>query len=207
MKDFDLSRCNLYAILDMGLVGEKNLVEVAEKLIRGGVDLIQYRDKISRKEEVFENAKKLSQLDFPLVVNDYPDIAQEINAVGVHLGQEDLDTFSARKIVGNGKIIGRSVTSFAEALKEEKYGADYIGVGPVFKTLTKTDADLIDFKSLNEIANNIKIPVFAIGGITLYNINLILDAGIKRVAVASALTGCINVSEVIKLFVEILNRK
>jgi len=206
MKDFNLSNCKLYAILDFELVGEKNLIEIAKKLILGGVDLIQYRDKISSRASILKHAKKLSELDFPLIINDYPDIAKEINAIGVHLGLEDLNTFSAREIMGYGKIIGRSVTCLSEALQEEKNGADYIGVGPVFQTSTKKDVSLIDFNNLNDIASNIKIPVFAIGGITLYNINLILNTGIKRVALASALTGALNINETINSFLDVLNK-
>lgn len=195
MKDF-----NLYIILDRELLHDKDLISVAKELICNGINLIQYRDKISSKKEILQNAKRLRELNFPLIINDYPQIAREVDALGVHLGQEDMDILTAREIIGKDKIIGRSTHNLKQALVAEKDGADYIGIGPVFSTSTKKDAIPIGLDVLNEMVNKIRIPIFAIGGITLYNIDSVLDTGINRVAVASAILCSNNIKETVKKF-------
>lgn len=176
----------LYVILDRELLDGKDPVEVAEELIDGGADLIQYRDKISAVDEIKKTSERLRNLNFPLIINDYPDIAKEVDASGVHLGQDDMDLISARRILGN-KIIGRSTHNMEQALQAQREGADYIGVGPIFPTNTKKDAAPIGIDVLKKIVKVVSIPAFAIGGITQYNIKSVLDTGIDGVAIASAI--------------------
>lgn len=190
---------NLYVILDRELLINRDLVRVAKELISGGVDLIQYRDKISTLKEIIRNARRLVELGFPLIINDYPEIAKEVDAYGVHLGQDDMALKSARRLLP-GKIIGRSTHNLKEALQAQKDGADYIGIGPVFPTTTKKGAVPIGLEVLKEVAKSIKIPAFAIGGITLYNIDSVLATGIDSVAVASAILCSDNVRETVKEF-------
>lgn len=184
----------LYVILDRELLNGKDPLEVAKELIDGGADLIQYRDKISTMDEIKKTAEKLRILDFPLVINDYPEIARDVDAYGVHLGQDDMDIRSARKILGN-KIIGRSTHNLKQALAAQGDGADYIGIGPVFPTNTKKGLRPIGLEILREVSKNINIPAFAIGGIALYNIDSVLATGIDGVAIASAILCSNNIME------------
>lgn len=198
MKDF-----KLYIILDKQLLKDKDIVDTAKELIDGGVDIIQYRDKISSQNEILRNAEKLRRLDFPLIINDYPHIAVAVDAQGVHLGQDDIDTWTAREILGD-IIIGRSTHNLKQALLAEKQGADYIGIGPVFATTTKKDAVPIGLEVLKEISANIKIPAFAVGGIAPYNIDNVLSTGITRVAVASAILCSDNMKKTMEEFKRLL---
>lgn len=195
MEDF-----NLYVILDRELLHNKDLISVAKELIDSGINLIQYRDKISSQKEILQNAKRIRELNFPLIINDYPQIAKEVDAMGVHIGQDDMDILKAREIIGKDKIVGRSTHNLKQALQAQKDGSDYIGIGPIFSTSTKKEAVPIGLDILKGIVKTIKIPVFAIGGITLYNINSVLDTGINRVAVASAIICSNKISETVKEF-------
>lgn len=192
----------LYVVLDRELLIGKDLVETAKALIDAGVDIIQYRDKISTKEEILKNATELRKLDFPLIINDYPFIAREVDALGVHLGQQDMDIKSARKIVGN-KAIGKSTHNLNEALQAQMEGADYIGIGPVFPTNTKKGVAPIGLDVLRKVAEYIDIPAFAIGGITLENIDSVLETGIERVAIASAILCSEDIKKAVKEFKDV----
>lgn len=195
-----MKNCNLYVILDRQLLCGKDLAEIAKRLIDGGVSLIQYRDKISPQEEILKKAEELMKLNCSLIINDYPEIARAVGAYGVHLGQDDMDIESARKMLGKGKIIGRSTHNLKQALLAEKQGADYIGIGPVFPTGTKKEAVPIGLEVLKEVSANIKIPTFAVGGILLDNIESVLSTGIDRVSVASAIICADNIKESVKRF-------
>lgn len=179
MKDYEL-----YVIIDRELLGARDIVKFAEKLVSSGIRIIQYRDKVSP----LENSLKLKKLGIPvLIINDYPDIAKEIDADGVHLGQQDMDIAEARAILGKEKIIGRSTHSLQQALEAQQQGADYIGIGPVFHTDTKKGAAPIGLDVVREVVQQVSIPVVAIGGINLDNIDKVLSTGVTRVAIASAI--------------------
>lgn len=199
-----MKKFNLCVILDKELLKNRDLVDVAKQLANTGVRLIQYRDKSSEHEQILRNAERLRKLNFFLIINDYPEIADEVDAYGVHLGQDDMDIYSAREILGKGKIIGRSTHNLKQALLAEKQGADYIGIGPVFATTTKKDAVPIGIEVLKEISANIKIPAFAIGGIAPYNIDNVLSTGITRVAVASAILCSDNMKKTMEEFKRLL---
>lgn len=187
----------LYVILDRELLNGRDIIETAKELIDGGADLIQYRDKISSLNKIRNTAKRLSKLNLPLIINDYPEIAKAAGALGAHLGQRDMDIKPARRILRD-KVIGRSTHNLEQALQAQSEGVDYIGIGPVFPTNTKKGAMPIGVGILKEISRNIDIPVFAIGGITLSNLDSILDAGISRVAVAGAILGTGNIKRTVE---------
>lgn len=196
---------HLYAILDRELLGERDPLVVAKELKDGGVRLIQYRDKISAKSEIIKTAERLKKLNVSLIINDYPEIAREVDAIGVHIGQDDVDIKVARKILGKEKIIGKSTHNLEQVLQAQKDGADYIGIGPIFRTNTKKDAKPLGVDILKKISKIINIPAFAIGGISLDNLDRILSSGINRVAVAGAILGSDNIKKTVREFVKRLN--
>jgi thiamine-phosphate pyrophosphorylase len=165
--------------------------EMTLKVLGAGLKWVQYRDKEKSRREIYEEAIRLRKLtkDFNavLIVNDYADIALAVDADGVHLGQDDLPIRETRKIMGSNKIIGISTHSLEQAKEAEKDGADYIGFGPVFHTVTKDVGSPKGTDMLQEIKRHVQIPVIAIGGINLENIKLVLDTGVDAVAVASAI--------------------
>ncbi len=177
-----LKRSLLYLILDKsGYV----------RLPFDGVGVIQLRDKFSDKSHVLslaiKLAKRLSKTKTLFIVNDYIDISIHSGADGVHLGQGDLPLKAARKILGKNKIIGISCHNLRQALKAQKEGADYIGIGPIYKTATKPGYKPIGLNILRQLKGKIKIPYFAIGNIHKGNIDEIIAAGARRIAVCRAI--------------------
>jgi thiamine-phosphate pyrophosphorylase len=173
-----LKRSLLYLILDKSGY---------TRLPFDGVGVIQLRDKFSDKSHVLslaiKLAKRLSKAKTLFIVNDYIDIAILSGADGVHLGQGDLPLKAARKILGKNKIIGISCHNLRQALKAQKEGADYIGIGPIYETATKPGVKSIGLNPLRQLKNKIKIPYFAIGNIHKGNIKEITAAGARRIAV------------------------
>lgn len=159
------------------------------KVLRGGVRWVQYREKQKERRDLYEEALRLRRLtndyNAVFIVNDHTDIAIGVNADGVHLGQDDLPLKEARRIMG--KIIGISTHSLEEALEAESGGAQYIGFGPVFHTVTKDAGTPKGIDMLRQLKKHVNIPVVAIGGINLENVRLVLDTGVDAVAVASAM--------------------
>ncbi|WP_239615730.1 thiamine phosphate synthase [Cohnella mopanensis] len=201
----------LYAITGEQFHPGRDLIEVMEEAILGGVDIIQLRDKTSEKRELLRKAKALRELtlkhDVTFIVNDHIDVALEVDADGIHLGQEDLSLLEARKIVGN-KIIGISTHALQEALLAEQQGADYIGVGPVFPTATKADVVApVTVSYVREVARTIKIPFVAIGGIKLHNVDEVLQAGATRICAVSEIVGSTDVKGTCEAFLSKLNRQ
>jgi thiamine-phosphate pyrophosphorylase len=177
------------------------------RALRAGVRWVQYRDKDSTRREIYEQSVRLRSItrDFEaaLVINDHPDIALAAEADGVHLGQEDLPLKEARKIVGKDAIIGISTHTVEQAVVAQKDGANYIGFGPIFHTRTKDAGNPQGTGMLEEVKKHVTIPVVAIGGINISNIQAVIEAGADAVAVASAiLTG--DIEENIRAFMEIL---
>lgn len=164
--------------------------EIAEQALRAGVRWIQYREKDKTRRELFDEALRLRKLTrkyrAAYIVNDHADIALAVDADGVHLGQDDLPLREARKIMGE-KIVGISTHSIAEAVDASEGGADYIGFGPVFRTLTKQAGEPQGVEILKTIKKRVSIPVVAIGGISDKNVRLVFNAEADAVAVASAL--------------------
>jgi thiamine-phosphate pyrophosphorylase len=160
-------------------------------VMNAGVKWIQYRDKERSRREIYEEAVRLrsmiKQSDGIFIVNDHTDIALAVDTDGVHLGQDDLPLKEARKIMGEGKIIGISTHNLEQAETAERDGADYIGFGPVFHTKTKAAGSPKGIDMLREIRKHVHLPVVAIGGINLENVQSVLEAGADAIAVASAI--------------------
>ncbi|MCR5764100.1 MAG: thiamine phosphate synthase [Treponema sp.] len=183
----------LYAVTDRYWTGEKSLAEQVEECLEGGATMVQLREKsldYSEFKKEGEEFKKLcSKYKVPFLINDNVLLAKEVDADGVHIGQSDMELIEARKILGREKIIGVSAQTVEQALLAEKNGADYLGVGAVFHTDTKNDADDVPYETLKAICTSVKIPVVAIGGITLENMVQLKDSGICGIAVVSAIFG------------------
>lgn len=181
----------LYAVTDRHWLNGHTLYEQVEEALKGGATFIQLREKDLTEEEFLEEAKKIQQLckkyRVPFIINDNVKLAKEIDADGVHVGQSDMEALDVRAQLGEDKIIGVSARTVEQALLAEKHGADYLGVGAVFQTGTKTDAREVEHSVLKEICTKVDIPVVAIGGITQDNVKELSGSGINGVAVISAI--------------------
>ena len=180
----------LYAVTDRHWLGEETLYDQVKKALDGGATFVQLREKNLDREVFLAEAKEIQKLckeyGVPFVVNDEVSIAKDIDADGVHVGQSDMDV---RKILGPDKIIGVSAQTVEQAIIAEKHGADYLGVGAVFTTGSKDDADDVSHETLKAICEAVSIPVIAIGGITKDNVAELAGSGICGVAVISAIFG------------------
>ena len=181
----------LYAVTDRAWVGRQTLYEQVESALRGGATCVQLREKELGEEDFLEEAVAVSALcrryGVPFFVNDSVEIALRCGADGVHVGQEDMAAAKVRERVGEGMMIGVSVHSVEEALEAVRSGADCLGVGAVFSTSTKTDAEVLPRETLREICAAVDIPVVAIGGIGRKNIRELAGTGVSGVALVSAI--------------------
>lgn len=173
-------------------------------------DIIQYRDKQSKKSvilhEVLAIKKALKNKKKLFIINDYLDIAKIVDADGVHLGQEDASVETARQILGKDKIIGLSCHNLKQVRNAESKNVDYLGIGPIFPTKTKTGTKkTLGLGIFKQLKLNRKIPIFAIGGINLGNIDSVIQAGAKRVAVSRVVLSSKNISFVINTFLKSFN--
>jgi len=188
----------LYAILDTSFCKDRFPMTILRELLKGGAKIVQLRAKELSSGEFFALAKQARQLTREagavFIVNDRADIALASAADGVHLGQDDLPLAAARKILGNGKIIGISTHDLAPAREAEAGGADYIGFGPIFGSTTKdTGYTARGLDMLREIRAAVKIPVVAIGGITEQNVAEVWKSGADSAAIISDLMGAEDV--------------
>ena len=181
----------LYAVTDRAWLNGETLCSQVEKAIKGGATFIQLREKnLDQKhflEEALEIQKLCKKYNVPFVINDNVEIAKKIDADGVHVGQSDMEAGNVRKILGDDKIIGVSAQTVEQALLAQKHGADYLGVGAVFKTGSKDDADDVSHDELQKICEAVDIPVIAIGGISKENVSELAGTGICGIAVISAI--------------------
>ncbi|GIM29605.1 thiamine-phosphate synthase [Clostridium polyendosporum] len=195
----------LYLVTDRKIIGERDFVWAIEQAILGGATLVQLREKDLSTLQFYNVAKDVKELtskyNIPLIINDRLDIALAVDADGLHIGQDDMPLEIARKLLGEGKIIGLSTSTIEEAKLAQEQGADYIGVGAVFPTTTKNDADAVSLEQLKEIKETVKIPVVAIGGINEENYKLPMNCGIDGVAVISAILGKSNIKAAAEKFV------
>lgn len=196
----------LYLVTDRDLIGEVSLNAAVEEAIKGGVTLVQLREKDIGTLDFYNTAVALKKItdkyNVPLIINDRMDIALAVGAEGLHVGQDDMPADVARKLLGKDKILGVSAGTLEEAIKAEKDGADYIGVGAIFPTSTKNDARAVSVDTIKKIKESISIPVVAIGGINEKNVGLLKPANIDGISVISAILG----KEDIKGAAEELNR-
>jgi len=190
------SNYSLYLVTDSGLLGDKDLAKTVEQAIQGGVTVVQVREKNLSSLEFYQVALAIKgvteKYGVPLIVNDRADIALAVDAAGLHIGQEDLPVVVARKLLGPNKIIGVSAATLEEALLAQDQGADYLGIGAVFPTNTKDDADSVSLADLAAIKNKVKIPIVAIGGIHGNNIQAVMNTGVDGVAVVSAIIAAVD---------------
>ena len=181
----------LYAVTDRAWTGKQSLYEQVECALRGGVTCVQLREKEMGQEEFLEEAKEISalckQYGVPLFINDNVEVAIQCQADGIHVGQEDMAAAQVRKKVGDGMMIGVSVHSVQEALDAVQNGADCLGVGAMFSTSTKKDAEVLPKEILREICAAVDIPVVAIGGIGKSNLLELAGTGVDGVALVSAI--------------------
>ncbi|MBR1657283.1 MAG: thiamine phosphate synthase [Synergistaceae bacterium] len=189
----------LYAVTDRYWLNGRTLSEVVSEAISGGATMIQLREKNLSHDDFKREALEIQALcrenHIPFIINDDVELACEISADGVHVGQDDMKAGNARKLIGNEKILGVSVRTAEEALEAERQGADYLGAGAVFHTGSKDDAVDITHEALREICRAVKIPVVAIGGINAGNIHILEGSGIEGVAVISAVFASNNITE------------
>ena len=193
MSNVKIEDLLLYAVTDRHWTGNETLYQQVEKALKGGATFIQLREKNldedSFLKEAYEIQKLCKEYKVPFVINDNVDIAVKINADGVHVGQSDMEALDVRAKLGSDKIIGVSAQTVEQALLAEKHGADYLGVGAVFPTGSKDDADDVSHETLKAICDAVNIPVIAIGGITYENVTELSGTGIVGIAVISAIFG------------------
>ena len=191
----------LYAITDRAWLNGGSLYEAVEESLKGGVTCLQLREKNLDAERFLEEARQLKPLcrsyGVPLIINDNVDVALKSDADGVHIGQSDGDIAATRARIGN-KILGVSASTVEEAFEAERAGADYLGVGAIFPTNSKNDAESVSFSTLRDICNAVSVPVVAIGGITINNVSLLTDSGICGIAVISAIYAQKNIQNAAK---------
>ncbi|MGN0469854.1 MAG: thiamine phosphate synthase [Acutalibacteraceae bacterium] len=189
----------LYAVTDRMWTGKKTLYEQIEEALKGGITCLQLREKKLDEEEFLEEALKIKSLcnsyNVPFIINDNVDIALKCGADGVHVGQHDMQAENVRKLVGEDMIIGVSARTVEQAVLAEKNGADYLGVGAVFNTSTKTDANSVSFQTFSEICKSVSIPIVAIGGISSENILQLSGLGADGVALVSAIFSAENIEQ------------
>ena len=189
----------LYLVTDRQWTGEQSLLEQVEESIQGGVSIIQLREKSLDDESFLKEAIQMRELasryEIPFIVNDNDLVALRSEADGIHIGQNDLAIQEVRKIVGPNRIIGVSAQTVEQAITAQQNGADYLGVGAVFSTTTKTDAVEVTYETLKAICEAVTIPVVAIGGITVDNVHQLKGSGIEGVAVVSAILAQKNIKK------------
>ena len=205
MKKIDLS---LYLVTNNS-DNEEKFLNTIEEAIKGGVSVVQIREKNADTLGFYNLARQVkkitTQYNIPLIINDRVDIALAIDADGVHVGQSDMPCDITRKLIGKDKILGVSAVTIEEAEKAQKDGADYIGSGAVFPTLTKDDADNVTKEELTKITNSVDIPVVAIGGITIENAHELKNTGIAGLSVVSAIMNSDNPKKSSEKLLKIFN--
>lgn len=190
----------LYGITAEKFSNGRTNIEVVEQMIKGGIKIIQYREKRSFKsyDAILEECRQVRALTraagVTFIVNDYVDVAILVDADGVHVGQDDLPVGEVRKLLGRNKIIGLSTHSPQQAKDALLAGADYLGVGPIFATKTKDDVcDSVGFSYLDWVVENISLPFVAIGGIKLHNVDQVVQRGAKTICLVTEIVGASDI--------------
>ena len=201
---------SLYLITDRKVLSGKELLASIEDAIKGGVTLVQLREKNITANDYYSLALKVKELvrkyQIPLIINDRVDIALAVDADGVHLGPEDLPITIARKLLGPNKIIGASANCVEEAVAFQSQGADYLGIGALFPTETKSNTEHVSLNQLKIIKEAVHIPLVGIGGINIDNAPSVKATGVNGIALASAILGSDNIFEAAKYFRNIGNK-
>lgn len=189
----------LYAVTDRAWLGRQTLCEQVEAALKGGVTCVQLREKELDRDAFLREAEELCALcrryGVPFLVNDNVDVAVACGADGVHVGQEDMTAGEVRRRVGEDMLLGVSVHTVEEARRAVRDGADYLGLGAVFPTSTKTDVDQMPNETLRAICGAVDVPVVAIGGINRGNLLKLAGSGVDGVALVSAIFSAENIEE------------
>lgn len=194
MSNIKREQLRVYAVTDRTWLGDETLYEQVEKALKGGATLVQLREKTLPEAEVEKEAVELLKLchryQVPFIIDDDVELAARVGADGVHIGQSDMELAHAREILGTDRIIGVTAKTVEQAKKAEAGGADYLGSGAVFGSMTKKDAIPMKHELLEEICHSVDIPVVAIGGITADNVLELKGRGMAGVAVVSGIFAC-----------------
>ncbi len=184
-----LAAARLYGIVDLSYLSADTAPVAAERLLEGGVDILQVRAKQTDKSIVAALAEEIhaltAPLGVPLILNDHPDLLRDVPAEGAHVGQDDLTVAEARAAAGRPVIIGKSTHSIAQACAAAEEGADYLGFGPLFATPTKPGRPAIGLQDIATVHELVSVPIFCIGGIKSGNLAQVRDAGARRVVIVS----------------------
>lgn len=194
-----IDKLKLYLVTDSEILKGRNFYKSIEDALRGGVTMVQLREKDCLGKEFLDKALKLRELtrryNAAFIINDRVDIAMLCEADGVHVGQDDIPAARVRKLIGDNMLLGVSARNLEEALEARKAGADYLGVGAMFTTSTKLDAEYVTLEALKEIQSVVQLPTVLIGGLTLENIDTFKECNIDGYAVVSAILGAENIYE------------
>ncbi len=181
----------LYLVTDSSYHEESRFLEIIDEACKGGVTLLQLREKNKSGREFLSLAFKVKNItdkyNIPLIIDDRIDIAIACEAAGVHVGQSDIPVLYARKMLGADKIVGATAKTVPQAVEAYEQGADYLGTGAIFPTTTKVVTVITDVSTLNDICTSVPIPVVAIGGLNYDNIDILKDSPISGAAVVSAI--------------------
>ena len=198
---------SMYFITDSSNYSEEEFLIRVEQALKGGVTILQLREKDKTTREYIELAKKVHELtkkyDVPLIIDDRVDVALAINAEGVHVGQSDMPVSMARKLMGDDKIVGATTKTVEQAVEACAQGADYLGVGAIYPTTTKVKTVLTSTETLKDICNSVPIPTNAIGGLNKDNIDILKGISISGICVVSAIMKAENPQ---KATVELIDR-
>ncbi|KUK10484.1 MAG: Thiamine-phosphate synthase [Clostridia bacterium 41_269] len=206
-----LTDLGVYLVTGQELSVGRSTLEVVTKAVEGGINTVQLREKNMSTRELVALGKEVRRITKEygviLIINDRVDVAMAVEADGVHLGQDDFPIEDARRLLGEDAIIGLSVDNAEEAAFAEELGVDYVGLGPIFKTSTKTDTGpLVGPEGIAEVVEKINIPVVAIGGINKHNAADVLKAGAHSIAVVTAITKAEDITKETRELVEIFKR-
>lgn len=186
-----MKELKLYLVTDSDILKGRDFYNCIEEALKGGVTMLQLREKDSNGKEFLDKAMKLRELtkkyNVKFIINDRVDIAMLCDADGVHVGQSDIPAEKVRKLIGKNKIVGVSARTVEEAMKAKEDGADYLGVGAIFTTTTKLDAKSVTVDKLSEIKKAVNLPIVVIGGLSLDNIDKLKQCKIEGYAVISAI--------------------
>ena len=187
----DLRTCKIYLVTDEKACLGKDFYGCIEEAIKGGVGIVQLREKNISTKDFYEKALKVKEIcknyGALFIINDRLDIAQAVEADGVHLGQSDMPIEKAREILKDRFLIGATARNVEEARRAELLGADYIGSGAIFGTSTKDNAKKLEMEELKKIVASVKIPVFAIGGININNVSSLKNIGLQGICAVSGI--------------------
>lgn len=200
----------IYLVTDSNILKNKDFYTSIEQSLKAGVKTLQLREKDASGKEFLEKAYKLREMtkkyNTDFIINDRVDIALLVDADGVHVGQSDICAKDVRRLIGDNKILGVSAKNLCEAQKAKDDGADYIGVGAMFRTKTKLDADDVSMNDLENIRKNLDIDVVAIGGIDLENISLLTKYNLEGYAIVSSILKSEDIYKVTKDFIYKIKR-